>query len=180
MKPMVTKIILIIMLPGVGWFVLHQIDPLLVDPSSDKSLFAMVMTVKKAATLATGAGDPGQAASREQLLNIIRQAVGDGDSLLMQNEAQRDPMKPLIALDVAVFRPERQIERPVVEERFPISQNDISGIFWIPGSPQVVIQGQRKKVRDEIKGATISSIEQRAVTFEWRGKVFRLEVGKAK
>lgn len=179
MKPQVAKILLIFVVPGVAWFILYQIDPLLVDPSSEKSLFAMFSNVKKVATMAGAADDVGRADSREQLLNIIRQAVGSEDSLLVQDEAKRDPMKPLIALDAAVFKPERQIERPVVEEIFPISLKEISGIFWIPGSPQVVVQGLRKKIGEEIKGARISNIEQKAVTFEWRGKVFRLEVGKA-
>lgn len=177
MKPLVTKIVLALVLPGVGWFVLYQIDPKLVDPSSEKSLFAMIMTVKKAGT---AVGDLSKSDSPAQLLSIIRQTLSGGDSLLAQDQGQRDPMKPLIALDAAVFRPDRQIERPAVEERFPVSPNEVSGIFWIPGSPQVVVQGQRYKTGGEIKGAKITVIEQRAVTFEWQGKVFRIEVGKAK
>ena len=88
MKPQVAKILLLIVVPGVAWFILYQIDPLLVDPSSEKSLFAMFTNVKKVATMAGAADDLGRSDSREQLLNIIRQAVGSEDSLLAQDEAK--------------------------------------------------------------------------------------------
>jgi hypothetical protein len=177
MSQKVTQMLLLLAIPGVAWFVLYQVDPDLVDPSSPNSLLALVITIDKAAKMADA--DLGKTDAPIQLLNILRRSFESTDSLFA-HRGPRDPMKPLMAVGGSGLRPAREIQQPAQEMRFPLKTGDIDGIFWIPGAPQVVIQGQRYRTGAEVKGARITAIDRNSVTFQWKDQSYVIDLSKPK
>ena len=174
MSKLIQKILIILALPMVGALVLYQIDSELLDPSSDRSLFAIVFTVKKAQDI-SGQMDLSGSNSPSQLLGMIWNTFSISDSLLFppRKKDVRDPMKPLTALGADAQLAIRKTIKPNRPAVFPIRGSDISAIFWNPSTPArslVLIRGKRYTIGSEVKGATITAINQSSVVFTWRNK----------
>lgn len=169
MSQKMTKLILILILPGVAYMVLNTIDPDLLDPSSDKSLFATFSSVNDAGMDL----DLSKSSSSADLLSAIRRSFTISDSARAAQSGARDVMRPLVSLEMPQTRAVRRVQAPKAAPRFPLSRKDIRGIIYKeskPASSQVFIMGQRYKIGDNVKGAQIKTIDRNSVTFEFLNK----------
>jgi hypothetical protein len=171
------KLLLIIIVPVFAVIILYQIDPKLIDPSSPKSIFSFLSSVNKASEASEA--ELIQSGSPSQLLDIIRRSFILADSL-NASTGERDPMKPLIAVDAAPSPRGPRIEQPQVQAKFPLKDSDIRGIFWISGVGQVQILDRRYRVGENVKGAVVTDIGRNSVTFQFQNKSYIIEVGKPK
>lgn len=174
MPKIVQKLVLALMLPLVSALVMYQINPKLLDMSSDESIFRLLALTKQAQEM-TGQVNMKGADAPSQLLNLIWTTLSRTDSLASAGSGARDPMKPLITLGDQVRVNLGRSLKPVNNPVFPLKNGDLNGILWNPISPQAIIKGKRYKVGDEISGATITGIDQASVVFSWQNKTYTLE-----
>lgn len=179
MSQKMTKIVLIFMLPAVAAWVLYTIDPDLIDPSSDQSLFAVFSTIDQASGAAGMDIDLSKTNSSADLLSVIRRSFETSDSLRVAQSGERDVMRPLVSLEIPQRRATRQVQAPKPVAKFPLSRKDVRGIIYNPRSPeasQAFIMGQRYKVGDEVKGARIAKIDKNSITFSFLNKQITIDL----
>jgi hypothetical protein len=176
MSQKMTKLILILISSFLAYYVLNILDPDLLDPSSDESLFAVFSSVSGPSGMDV---DLSKTNSSADLLGAIRRSFTINDSARAAQSGERDVMRPLVSLEMPQIRANRRAQAPKPVQRFPLSRKDIKGIAYNgrkPASSQVFIMGQRYKIGDSIKGALIKSIDKTSVTFDFLKKSIVIEL----
>lgn len=166
-------VVLVIALPLVALLLMYQINPKLLQPSSDSFILSFLPMF---GNVEASALRPNQSKTPSQLLNLLWRTFAISDSLFTgKRGGVRDPMQPLVKTGYTVQASLRREATKIAPPKFPFTRRDIGAIIWNETNPIVFIRGRRHNVGDVVNEATIRSITKTSVTFVWRDQIHVIE-----